>query len=160
MKRIARLLQTALIPLALAWPPAGARGDEASEARRTRGHLLYQEHCARCHGEDGQGGGPDADETRKPVPDLTRLTIRNGGVFPEAKIMEIIDGRRVVRAHGPSGMPVWGKEFDPDVAAGPAEVAIRDKLRLLVEHLQSMQRAPSPPASEDGEEASEDEEEG
>jgi mono/diheme cytochrome c family protein len=27
----------------------------------TRGSNIYQEECARCHGEDGRGGGPDAD---------------------------------------------------------------------------------------------------
>ncbi len=35
------------------------------------GRQLFQENCARCHGEEGRGDGPDASTLSKPVTDLT-----------------------------------------------------------------------------------------
>ena len=121
--------------------PALARADEASQERKLRGHELYSESCASCHGEKGRGDGPRAAETRVPTLDLTLIAARRDGVFPKPEVTGIIDGRRSIRAHGPSGMPVWGKEFLPDVSGGgPAEVVVRDRIQLLVEYLESIQR--------------------
>jgi len=36
-----------------------------------QGQKLYQENCARCHGENGKGDGPDAAGLAKPPTDLT-----------------------------------------------------------------------------------------
>jgi mono/diheme cytochrome c family protein len=128
--------------------PALALADEASQERKLRGAELYGESCARCHGPGARGDGPEAAETRVPALDLTLIAARREGVFPKAEVTEIIDGRRHVRAHGPSGMPVWGKEFLPDVSGGgPAEVVVRDRIQLLVEHLAALQRELS---SDDG----------
>jgi cytochrome c oxidase cbb3-type subunit 3 len=32
----------------------------AAQGRTARGQILYDEHCARCHGLTGKGDGPDA----------------------------------------------------------------------------------------------------
>jgi len=74
------------------------------------GKYLYESHCAICHGSSGTGSdrGP---YWSKPVPDLTTLSNRNGGVFPFMRVYETIDGRNEVQTHGPRDMPVWGKEF-------------------------------------------------
>ena len=67
-------------------------------------------------------------------------------MFPEAEVVEIIDGRRVVRAHGQSGMPVWGKAFALEVSGrAPSEVVVKDKIYLLVEYLKAIQRQPAEP---------------
>ena len=115
-----------------------------AEPRLERGHQAYAISCAVCHGVDGTGGGPMEPELRTPPPDLTRISERRGGTFPAPEIREIIDGRRAVRAHGPRGMPIWGKKFGAQSAGGgPAEVVARDQLQLLVDYLASIQsRAP------------------
>lgn len=122
----------------LAW--AGAASAESADARLQRGHAAFMKYCASCHGVDGKGGGPVADELRTPPSDLTSIASRRDGVFPAAMITEIIDGRRFTRGHGPSDMPVWGKKFGPDVAAGSADrVVAQDQLLLLVDYLKSLQ---------------------
>ena len=43
--------------------------------------------------------------------DLTTLAKNNKGGFPYKKVSRVIDGRRTVRAHGETNMPVWGNVF-------------------------------------------------
>ncbi len=37
----------------------------------TQGEALYQENCARCHGDSGQGDGPEAASLATPLPDFS-----------------------------------------------------------------------------------------
>ncbi|BBU58591.1 hypothetical protein KU6B_48560 [Mameliella alba] len=46
-----------------------------------------------------------------PPTNLTELTIQNGGVFPLARVVQRIDGRDPLVAHG-SPMPVFGDFFE------------------------------------------------
>lgn len=47
-----------------------------------------------------------------PPADLTRISARNGGTFPLARISRIIAGEeQLSRGHGTSEMPVWGPIF-------------------------------------------------
>ncbi|GIT89576.1 cytochrome c [Jannaschia pagri] len=65
-----------------------------------RGARLYDRMCASCHGADGTGGlGPD----------LTQLSARNGGTFPDEFVMGTIDG---LDRHGDADavMPEFGAE--------------------------------------------------
>lgn len=41
-----------------------------------------------------------------PSPNLTLLAKNNGGVFPMLGVLQVIDGRSGVRAHG-GVMPLW-----------------------------------------------------
>jgi hypothetical protein len=66
---------------------------------------LYVRYCASCHGVAGRGDGPAAESLTPRPTDLTRSS---AGV---AELMRVIDGRRTVRAHGSSDMPVWGEVF-------------------------------------------------
>jgi mono/diheme cytochrome c family protein len=75
------------------------------------GDALYKEYCATCHGMNGKGGGPAAAALKVPVPDLTKVSARNGGQFPKIKVMRVIRGQDVVAAHGSTEMPVWGPIF-------------------------------------------------
>ena len=141
--RFARMARLILAAALIAAPALAPAEDSASQARKLRGYELYQASCARCHGPDGIGDGPDAGETRVPTANLTLIAARRGGVFPDAEVQQIIDGRRAMRAHGPSGMPVWGNEFSPPVSAGgPAQVAVKDKIHLLAEYLKAIQLTP------------------
>jgi mono/diheme cytochrome c family protein len=116
----------------------------ASAAEETttlgEGRDLYEQHCEVCHGAEGKGDGPLADELRVHPADLTQIAQSRGGTFPEVEVREIIDGRRAVRAHGKSGMPIWGRVFGgPAIVGKGNEEAVRKKLDRLVEYLQSIQ---------------------
>ncbi|MBF9033284.1 c-type cytochrome [Rhodobacterales bacterium HKCCE2091] len=71
------------------------------------GRNLFAEHCVACHGPAGRGDGPAAADVGRPVPDLTAIASRRGGVFPTVEVMSIIDG--YTRAGvGPVVMPEFG----------------------------------------------------
>ena len=48
----------AVIALSSSWLPA--------QGRTARGQVLYDEHCARCHGLTGKGDGPDGAKLTVP----------------------------------------------------------------------------------------------
>lgn len=45
---------------------------------------------------------------KKAPTDLTQLTKKNAGKFPDAKVSHYIAGEETVAAHGTRDMPVWG----------------------------------------------------
>jgi mono/diheme cytochrome c family protein len=125
--------------LALA-PSAALAADDAASKLAAAGRAEFLQYCASCHGAEGKGNGPLAEDLRVPPADLTRIAQRHGGAFPEPMISEIIDGRRRMRAHGPGNMPVWGRRFDREVPYGEAgDIAVRGRVALLVEYLRSIQ---------------------
>ncbi len=133
------------VSLLAAGLPAALRADESTAAQA--GHNLYSRHCELCHGLRGQGDGPFAGELRVAPADLTTIALRRNGVFPEAEMREIIDGRRRVRGHGPDNMPIWGNVFGRNAEAGSElEQVARDRITTLVGYLKSIQRvAPEAP---------------
>ncbi len=60
---------------------------------------------------DGKGNGPAAAALKTPPTNLTLLAVKNGGTFPDARIMQIIKGDSMTAAHGNKEMPVWGPMF-------------------------------------------------
>jgi mono/diheme cytochrome c family protein len=123
----------------LAWPGARAVAGESPDV--TAGRDLFEQHCELCHGAEGLGDGPLSDELRVAPADLTRISARRAGTFPEVEVREIIDGRRRVRAHGKSEMPIWGRAFGGGAAADAAKQAeVQQKLDQLVAFLRSIQR--------------------
>ena len=105
------------------------------------GARIYKLSCAACHGADARGTGPVAPLLNVKVPDLTRISSRRDGKFPELEVFRIIDGQAELAGHGPRHMPVWGYEFFGDDADD--EVAHRratDKIDRLVAYLRSIQR--------------------
>jgi mono/diheme cytochrome c family protein len=75
------------------------------------GQSEYVKSCASCHGRTGKGDGPVAKSLKTAPTDLTKLSETNNGVFPVARVYDIIDGRANVMSHGPRDMPVWGDIF-------------------------------------------------
>ncbi len=85
------------------------------------GKFEFQIGCAACHGIDGKGRGPVSSQVKVPPADLTVLAKKNNGVFPFNSVYEVIDGRKVVIAHGTRDMPIWGNRYmpSPNEAASP-----------------------------------------
>lgn len=107
------------------------------------GIIEYEVACLPCHGIEGRGDGPVAAKLKVSPADLTQITKKNGGVFPAAKVAEIIDGRADVAAHMRREMPVWGKRYRK--AAAPyessADIDARARMQIdaLVTYLASIQ---------------------
>jgi mono/diheme cytochrome c family protein len=108
------------------------------------GEALYQANCANCHGQYAEGSGPIAADLTKTPPDLRHLAAANGGVFPRQRVVDIIDGRAIVAAHGDREMPVWGQAFttlDTDATSkADAEARTQDKITVLVDFLARIQQ--------------------
>ena len=111
------------------------------------GKKAYHDNCAICHGDSGKGDGPFAAIIKPKVPDLTVLQKNSYGVFPFARVYDVIDGRQEVAAHGPRDMPVWGQSFRMEAEevtagyAGSAEISsyARGKIIALIGYISSLQ---------------------
>jgi len=111
------------------------------------GAKQYAEHCAICHGAAAKGDGPLAELLIAPPPDLTGLSARNGGTFPEERVYRTIDGRADIRAHGTRAMPAWGSAFrakaeeaaDPSTGPVNPENVVTARILSLVRYLESIQ---------------------
>lgn len=77
------------------------------------GNDLYRTYCWQCHGFEATGNGPMAEMLAIQTPDLTRLALENGGVFPLDRVAEQVDGRSQLLAHG-GEMPIFGAVFEAD----------------------------------------------
>jgi mono/diheme cytochrome c family protein len=83
----------------------------ARDTRTIDGKVMFHEYCAVCHGDSAKGNGPAADALKKAPADLTQIARRNGGKFPEIRVMRTITGADEVAAHGSRAMPIWGNIF-------------------------------------------------
>ena len=110
---------------------------QASSGPNEPGARLFKTYCATCHGVNGRGNGPVADQLRKRPPDLTKYTARNGGVFPSERVQQIINGRGVA-AHGDREMPVWGDAFR-SVEGGLSPEAVKTRIDAIVQYLAAIQ---------------------
>ena len=113
-----------------------------TQAAMGDGEALYGQVCATCHGKDGKGDGPAAEALVMPVPDLTRLTIDNGGVFPAERVHKSITGEMEVKAHGPLDMPIWGTVFEdvrPDTKPGQRWAFARMRISALTAFIETLQ---------------------
>ena len=83
------------------------------------GARLFAENCAACHGADARGAGPETLGIGKVPPDLTAITARNGGTFPRAQVLSVIDGYRQ-GTHPGRVMPEFGENLGGNLV--PVEV--------------------------------------
>lgn len=116
----------------------------AASAQETDiGAGLFASYCSACHGATGMGDGDMADVVSIPSPNLTLLAKNNDGVFPMLEVLQVIDGRSGVRAHG-GAMPLWGQVFSDEVGdtAGPygSVLEVRGRVLSLATYLQSIQQ--------------------
>lgn len=107
------------------------------------GRALYAEFCVSCHGESGEGDGPAAAGLDRAPADLTRISARNGGVYPLARVMSTIDGYTRAR-HGDLLMPEFGVmlEDGPLVMVDTGDgvpTPTPERLLALAEYLRTIQ---------------------
>ena len=58
----------------------------------SEGAAIFAENCVSCHGASATGNGPLANGLSPAPSDLTQIAARNGGVFPRAQTLSVIDG--------------------------------------------------------------------
>jgi len=105
------------------------------------GAQLFQTSCSGCHGADARGNGPVAEFISVRVPDLTKIGMRHGGVFPAEQVYQIIDGQAQISAHGARHMPIWGYEFfGVHGNDASAHQQASDQVDILVRYLRSLQQ--------------------
>ena len=109
---------------------------EKTPIERTRidGKVMFDSYCAVCHGKAGKGDGPAASAMKTKPVDLTTLSAKNAGKFPEVKVRRYIEGLDEVAAHGTRDMPMWGdlfKSLDRDM--------VQIRVSTLVEYLKTLQ---------------------
>ena len=101
----------------------------------------YAAYCSACHGAGGTGDGDLAKELSKKPANLTRLSARNGGVFPTTRVMAQIWG--YAGAKGRGVMPDFGPLMDGETVLydGGDGIETPTPLRLvaLAEYLKSLQ---------------------
>ena len=97
---------------------------------------MFREYCSACHGRGGRGDGPAAAALKTVPADLTRISARNGGKFPDAKVRRYIEGLDEIPAHGSRDMPVWGQVLR-QLPGG--ESAVKMRVEALTKYIQSIQ---------------------
>src|ERR1700742_4987388 len=71
------------------------------------GKQMFTSYCAPCHGVDGRGHGPASAALRTTPTDLTGLSRRNHGSYPDRHIAAVLQFGAENVAHGSPQMPVW-----------------------------------------------------
>jgi mono/diheme cytochrome c family protein len=97
--------------------------------------MMFDTYCAVCHGKDAKGNGPAAPALVKAPADLTRISARNGGKFPDIRVRRYIEGADEVQAHGTRDMPMWGSLFN-SLSRDTAQL----RIAALTEYLRSLQQ--------------------
>jgi mono/diheme cytochrome c family protein len=104
----------------------------------------FMNYCAACHGVRGIGDGTVAEFLTLSAANLTQMSLKNGGIFPRQRAIEVIDGRAQVSVHGERDMPVWGDWFkfeaDSDGAGTKTEKIVRERITALVDYLETIQQ--------------------
>ena len=72
-------------------------------------------------------------------PNLRTLEQRHGSPFKRERIVEYIDGRRPVVAHGSREMPVWGRRLDENVDTSVPDMRKRSMMMVIIDYLEAIQ---------------------
>ncbi|MGH7985976.1 MAG: c-type cytochrome [Candidatus Binataceae bacterium] len=123
---------------------ARAQGEAAGAGAPalSTGKQDFDKYCARCHGTNGKGHGPDLYILSGVHPsNLTVLTEKNGGVFPYQQVVDIIDGRKVPPSHKRLDMPFWGVQFQPSGKefTAKSDALVKARIDRLANYIKSMQ---------------------
>ena len=106
------------------------------------GRSLFMQNCAVCHGVDGKGDGAMARAMTRAPANLTLISVRNGDVFPRAKVLSTIDGYARSEMDGPN-MPEFGALLQGDLVPLDTGDGVMTptprKLVALLEYIESIQ---------------------
>jgi mono/diheme cytochrome c family protein len=83
--------------------------DDALSAREARGHRVFLQRCATCHGTQGRGDGQNAYNLQPPPPDFQESLAK----LPVADRRKVIEGGTVSLGRSPL-CPAWGRSVAPD----------------------------------------------
>lgn len=134
------VMEKSLLALAVVVTSAGLAQAQSTDF----GRVLYDRHCAACHGAFGAGDGPVAAHLDPKPADLRHLAGDHDLGFPLGRVWTSISTGSL-SAHGTSMMPVWGdvfleealpKEVHPGVSAKDLVEARMAALTLYVMSLQ------------------------
>ena len=89
-----------------------------------------------CHGVNGKGEGPAAESLKKRPADLTQISRRHNGKFPELAVQRMIRGDDLVAAHGVRDMPTWGAIFNE---MSPDPELVQARVYALSKYIEQMQ---------------------
>jgi mono/diheme cytochrome c family protein len=125
-------------------PQSFGQEQEESQGAGGSGEHAFQLYCSNCHGDGARGDGPMAFGLSVLPADLTKLSARNGGVFPRERLQGIIDGREILKNHGDREMPVWGKWFKMEAeedlgGAEGDEGTVKRRISILIDYLETLQ---------------------
>jgi mono/diheme cytochrome c family protein len=126
--------------IALACVTASAQTVKRSAVTPTSpasGEEMFKAYCAPCHGIAGKGDGPAAPALKKAPANLSELTQRNGGKFPELKVFGAIKGDVNTPAHGSKDMPIWGSVFQSLSHGDQGQIQLR--ISNLTKYIESLQ---------------------
>jgi mono/diheme cytochrome c family protein len=144
IRTASRLAAAAAAVATLAAVAAAAAGQQTATPPRTSlltpslsGIDNFTLYCAPCHGRDGKGGGPVANALKTPPADLTRISIRNKGVFPADRVRRFVTNGAEIPAHGSSAMPVWGPTFR---ALDSSDKLVDVRIANVIAYVESIQQ--------------------
>ena len=108
----------------------------------SEGAAVFASNCVSCHGTSARGDGPLANDLSPRPTDLTRISARNGGVFPRAQTLSVIDGYSK-GTHKDRAMPEFGAQMTGEDTV-PVEVdgiltPTPRSLAALLAYLESIQ---------------------
>jgi mono/diheme cytochrome c family protein len=98
---------------------------------------MFASYCASCHGEDGKGAGPAAAALKITPVDLTMLSKKNGGKFPDRHTIAVLEFGEQTAAHGSAAMPVWGPALGKLNPSNSSDRPMR--ISNLIRYLESIQ---------------------
>jgi mono/diheme cytochrome c family protein len=95
-------------------PPArdavqAAFREGALTAREARGHRVFRQRCATCHGPEGRGDGQNAYSLRPPPPDFQESLAK----LSPADRRKIVESGTASLGRSPL-CPPWGRSLGPD----------------------------------------------
>ena len=129
------IVSVLLLAVAVSAHRTGAFADEITEGRTS-----YMRYCASCHGSNADGHGFVARALAQPPSDLRHLGEGNDTSLLVDRLVRVIDGRKLVTAHGERDMPVWGERFGDIQGEGtPRENGVRERINAIVAYLMSIQ---------------------
>ena len=107
------------------------------------GAVLFAENCAACHGSDARGAGPESLGIGTVPPDLTQITARNGGSFPVAEMLSVIDGY-AEGTHPGRVMPEFGGDLGGALVPLEVDGVLTPTPRALVALLRYLESVQTP----------------